>query len=408
MSSVLPNQRWNIDWQSIWNRSIVFLFIVTYFFDGVSRYKHAISYAIYITGLVYIVKQRKKIFSIFKNNLFFSLTIFCIAIIYAIAISVEPSLSLKRALNTIFEKMLLVSVMIAAVLHKEDNSKIATMLIAALITTLVILTGTEINQYIEEYKIGIIPFTSFEHRRISDTLIFIFPAILTLWVIPGKKYKILFFILAAIFAILMLGTLQRGTWLSLAVPALIWALIKREWKLPLIALVVIGFGLFAVHQKDPQQVKTLFHKLQQTDSSGRYENGTQGAALDLILENPIKGYGFGNDLYHHVYNERSPSYPDWRFKQSIGPHNLTLSIWFAGGIIGLASLYYLLASTLVSSIKGYRENNGPAQDAFLILTLILIGDFVVRGAFETVRIENIAVIIGILLALHAKKYYINN
>lgn len=408
MSSVLPNQRRNIDWQSIWNRSIVFLFIVTYFFDGVSRYKHAISYAIYITGLVYIVKQRKKIFSIFKNNLFLSLIIFCIAIIYAIAISVEPSLSLKRALNTVFEKMLLVSVMIAAVLHKEDNSKIDTMLIAALITTLVILTGTEIHQYIEEYKIGIIPFTSFEHRRISDTLIFIFPAILTLWVIPGKKYKILFFVLAAIFAILMLGTLQRGTWLSLAVPALIWALIKREWKLPLIALAVIGFGLFAVHQKDPQQVKTLFHKLQQTDSSGRYENGTQGAALDLILENPIKGYGFGNDLYHHVYNERSSSYPDWRFKKSIGPHNLTLSIWFAGGIIGLASLYYLLASTLVSSIKGYRENNGPAQDAFLILTLILIGDFVVRGAFETVRIENIAVIIGILLALHAKKYYINN
>ena len=408
MSSALPNQRRNIDWQSIWNRSIVFLFIVTYFFDGISRYKHAISYVIYITGLVYIVKQRKKIFSVFKNNLFLSLTIFCIAIIYAIAISVEPSLSLKRALNTVFEKMLLVSVMIAAVLHKEDNSKIATMLIAALITTLVILTGTEIHQYIEEYKIGIMPFTSFEHRRISDTLIFIFPAILTLWVIPGKKYKILFFILAAIFAILMLGTLQRGTWLSLAVPALIWALIKREWKLPLIALVVIGFGLFAVHQKDPQQVKTLFHKLQQTDSSGRYENGTQGAALDLILENPIKGYGFGNDLYHHVYNERSPSYPDWRFKKSIGPHNLTLSIWFAGGIIGLASLYYLLASALVSSIKGYRESNGPAQDAFLILTLILIGDFVVRGAFETVRIENIAVIIGILLALHAKKYYINN
>ncbi|MFO6493777.1 O-antigen ligase RfaL [Hafnia alvei] len=408
MSSALPNQRRNIDWQSIWNRSIVFLFIVTYFFDGVSRYKHAISYAIYITGLVYIVKQRKKIFSIFKNNLFLSLIIFCIAIIYAIAISVEPSLSLKRALNTVFEKMLLVSVMIAAVLHKEDNSKIATMLIASLVTTLVILTGTEIHQYIEEYKIGIIPFTSFEHRRISDTLIFIFPAILTLWVIPGKKYKILFFVLAAVFAILMLGTLQRGTWLSLAVPALIWALIKREWKLPLIALVVIGFGLFAVHQKDPQQVKTLFHKLQQTDSSGRYENGTQGAALDLILENPIKGYGFGNDLYHHVYNERSPSYPDWRFKKSIGPHNLTLSIWFAGGIIGLASLYYLLASALVSSIKGYRESNGPAQDAFLILTLILIGDFVVRGAFETVRIENIAVIIGILLALHAKKNHINN
>lgn len=408
MSSVLPNQRRILDWQSIWNRTIVFLFIVTYFFDGISRYKHIISYAIYITGLVYIVKQRKKIFSIFKNNLFLSLAVFCIAIIYAIAISVEPSLSLKRALNTVFEKMLLVSVMITAVLHKEDNSKIATMLIASLITTLVILTGTEIYQYIEEYKIGIMPFTSFEHRRISDTLIFIFPAILTLWVIPGKKYKILFLVLAAIFAVLMLGTLQRGTWLSLLVPALIWACIKREWKLPLIALLIIGIGLFAVHQKDPQQVKTLFHKLQQTDSKGRYDHGTQGSALDLILEKPIKGYGFGNDLYHHVYNERSSSYPEWRFKKSIGPHNLTLSIWFAGGVLGLFALYYLLVSTLVSSIKGYRCSTGLSQEAFLILTLIFVGDFCVRAAFETVRIENITIIISILFALHAKKYLQSN
>lgn len=408
MSLALPLQRRDLDWQSIWNRTIVFLFITTYFFDGISRYKHMISAAIYITGLVYIIQQRKKIFSILKNNLFLSLAIFTVAMIYAITISVEPSLSLKRASNSIFEKLFLVSIMIAMVLHREDNKKIAHMLVLALATTLVILTGTELHQYIEEYKVGIIPFTSFEHRRISDTLIFIFPAILTLWTIPGAKYKTIFFVLAAIFAILMLGTLQRGTWLSLLVPALIWAITKREWKLPLLAALVIGVGLFTVHQKDPQQVKTLFHKLQQTDSSGRYENGTQGAALDLILENPIKGYGFGNDLYHHVYNKRSPSYPDWRFKESIGPHNLTLSIWFAGGVIGVAALYYLLASALVSSIKGYRENNGPAQDAFLILTLILIGDFIVRGAFETVRIENIAVIIGILLALHAKKYYVEN
>lgn len=103
-----------------------------------------------------------------------------------------------------------------------------------------------------------------------------------------QKVQNTIFVLAAIFAILMLGTLQRGTWLSLAVPALIWALIKREWKLPLIALVVIGFGLFAVHQKDPQQVKTLFHKLQQTDSSGRYEMVRRAQHSILSLKIPSK------------------------------------------------------------------------------------------------------------------------
>lgn len=67
---------------------------------------------------------------------------------------------------------------------------------------------------------------------------------------------------------------------------------------------------FSYHQQShkPDQERLLY-KLQQTDSSYRYTNGTQGTAWILIQENPIKGYGYGNDVYDGVYNKRVVDYP---------------------------------------------------------------------------------------------------
>ena len=100
--------------------------------------------------------------------------------------------------------------------------------------------------------------------------------------------------------------------------------------------------------------------MQQTSSSNRYGSGTQGSALDLIKENPIKGYGYGETVYYRVYDSRVQDYPQWDFKKSIGPHNLTLSEWFAGGLLGLFALWYLLISVLVEAVKGYKNSKGIA------------------------------------------------
>ena len=90
----------------------------------------------------------------------------------------------------------------------------------------------------------------------------------------------------------------------------------------------------------------FYSKLQQTDSSYRYTNGTQGTAWTLIMENPLKGYGYGDDIYHAIYNKRVVDFPSWTFRQSIGPHNIILSIWFAAGLAGLLALLYLYGSII--------------------------------------------------------------
>ncbi|UBX29236.1 O-antigen ligase RfaL [Arsenophonus apicola] len=402
---VIPIINKRINCRCYWNLGIVFFFIAIYFLDGVTRYKHVLAGLIYLTAIVYLIKDRKRVFSIFKNNLFLSLVLFVIAMLYSLIISKDVNISLKAINKGVIEKLFITAVAIAIVLYQEKQEHITKLLIFSLIISILPLTIKEILQYIDEYHQGILPLSKFEHRYISDWLIFIVPALLSFWFYKGVKNKILFFSLSITFVAITIGTLQRGTWLSITVIFIIWCGVKKEIKLLSLAVIGLSILLSYLAMINQGQFDKLFYKLEQTSSSSRYSQGTQDSALDLIKENPIKGYGYGEQLFYKIYNERVIDYPDWIFKQSIGPHNTVLSIWFAAGIIGLIALLYLFVSIFMYLFKGYRNNT--AKDGFLILMLIFIGDMIVRGLFETVNVSNMAIIIGIALALNRNEKLIN-
>ncbi|WGL98437.1 O-antigen ligase RfaL [Arsenophonus sp. aPb] len=391
--------------RSYWNLGIVFFFIAIYFLDGVTRYKHGLAGLIYLTAIVYLIKDRKCVFSIFKNNLFLSLLFFVIAMLYSLIISKDVNISLKAINKGVIEKLFITAVAIAIVLYQEKKEHITKLLIFSLILSILPLAIKEILQYIDEYQQDILPLSAFEHRYISDWLIFILPALLCFWFYKGVKNKILFFLLSVTFVAIAIGTLQRGTWLSIAVIFFIWCIVKKEIKLPSFAVIGLSVLLSYLAMINQGQFDKLFYKLEQTNSSHRYDNGTQGSALDLIKENPIIGYGYGEQLFYKIYNERVNDYPDWIFKQSIGPHNTVLSIWFAAGIFGLVAIFYLFISIFIHLFNGYRNNT--VKDGFLILMLIFIGDIIVRGLFETVNVSNMAIIIGIALSLNSDEKLIN-
>lgn len=402
---VIPIINKRINYRCYWNLGIVFIFIAIYFLDGVTRYKHALAGLIYLTAIVYLIKDRKCVFSIFKNNLFLSLVLFVIAMVYSLIISKDVNISLKAINKGVIEKLFITAVAIAIVLYQEKKEHITKLLIFSLIISILPLTIKEILQYIDEYHQGILPLSEFEHRYISDWLIFIVPALLSFWFYKGVKNKILFFSLSITLIVITIGTLQRGTWLSITVIFIIWCGVKKEIKLLSLAVIGLSILLSYLAMINQGQFDKLFYKLEQTSSSNRYSQGTQDAALDLIKENPIKGYGYGEQLFYKIYNERVIDYPDWIFKQSMGPHNTVLSIWFAAGIFGLIALLYLFVSIFMYLFKGYSNNT--AKDGFLILMLIFIGDMIVRGLFETVNVSNMAIIIGIALALNRNEELIN-
>lgn len=394
-------------WVSLWNRGIVALYFILYFLDGVTRYKHLTAGLMYITAIIYICKYNKKLLAIFKNNLSLALAVITLVTLYSIFISPDIHYSLKKAANSIFEQLVVISIVIPIILHQESQERIAKLFIFSLIVAIVPIAIIDIRQYITEYHNGILPFTEYEHRYRSDAFIFMSLALLNLWQAPGKLNKAIFITLFFLIGFMILGTLQRGTWLAILVPAVTWVLVKREWRLTLFVLAITvlgGVGYYAITQiYHPTQKLQLLHKLQQTDSSNRFGNGTQGAAFDQIMQNPVKGHGFGDDIYLHGYASNLESHPNWVFREPIGPHNITLDIWYSAGIAGVIALWYLLGSLAKTALKGYRSaSDSVVSQAWLTIMVILLGDFVVRGLFETVSLKNAALLIGIALILRLK------
>ncbi|ECD5964960.1 O-antigen ligase RfaL [Salmonella enterica subsp. enterica serovar Napoli] len=400
-SLTLNKEKWK-PMKPIWNKALVFLFVATYFLDGITRYKHLIIILMVITAIYQVSRSPKSFPPLFKNSVFYSVAVLSLIFVYSILISPDMKESFKEFENTVLEGFLLYTLLIPVLLKDETKETVAKIVLFSFLTNLGLRCLAESILYIEDYNKGIMPFISYAHRHMSDSMVFLFPALLNIWLFRKNSIKLVFLVLSAIYLFFILGTLSRGAWLAVLIVGVLWAILNRQWKLigvGAILLAIIGALVITQHTNKPDP-EHLLYKLQQTDSSYRYTNGTQGTAWILIQENPIKGYGYGNDVYDSVYNKRVVDYPTWTFKESIGPHNTILYIWFSAGILGLASLAYLYGAIIREIASStFRKVEISPYNAHLLLFLSFVGFYIVRGNFEQVDIAQIGIITGFLLAL---------
>lgn len=390
--------------KSLWNLSIIGLYIILIYLPDITRYKNIVMGLIGATALWYLVRDFKTICKIFKNNLSFSLLFLLLVIGYSILISVEPSISIKEINKPILNGLLLFAVTFPIVLYKEKPADIAKMVMVAFAIGLLVIMAKELVQYYLEYKRNILPFRTTSqriHREISYTLLFFFPIILIFWEKNTfQKYIFLcsFYIL---FTFLILGTMSRGAWIAFSVVTIVLLLINRQYIFIALGifLFVLFIGLICQGKLTHFIDKKLYYKFTQINSGKRFEGGTQSSALDLIFEQPIKGYGYGNQLYHNIYNERVKDHPNWIFKKSIGPHNIFLAFWFAGGILGLFGILYFCSSMIAQGIQLIRKNQGVIRQAALVLLMSFLGVYVLRGLFENAYINQVGILVGLMLAL---------
>ncbi|OTA15385.1 O-antigen ligase [Xenorhabdus vietnamensis] len=402
--------RFNIshDKKSLWNLSIVGLYIILVYLPDITRYKNLVMILICTTALYYLVKDFRQVANSLKNHLFLSILLFVLAMFYSVGISIDSALSFKEMNKPILNGLLLFSFTFPIVLYKESKEHIAKMSLIAFIIGMTTISLTDIAKYLINYHAtGEIPFKNYNHREFSYGFIFYFPVLLCTWAL-WKKHTLLSWLLliiaSAVSLFLLLGTLSRGAWVAIMVVTLLIIVVNREWKLTLAATICLGLLAGVTHWTATSNPDTrlLIHKLTQTDSSYRYSNGTQGSAWSLIMEHPIKGYGFGNKVYHQVYNSRAADYPDWTFRTSIGPHNVFLSLWFSAGILGLITTLLMTFSALFTGGQIIREHRGIVRQVGLILLSAFIGLFVVRGAFENAYINQIGILFGLIIALYKK------
>lgn len=395
--------------KSLWNLSIIGLYIILIYLPDITRYKNIVMGLIGATALWYLVRDFKAICKIFKNNLSFSLLFLLLVIGYSILISVEPSISIKEINKPILNGLLLFSVTFPIVLYKEKPADIAKMVMVAFAIGLLVIMAKELVQYYLEYQRNILPFTAGSqslHREISYALLFFYPIVLTLWSLKKQNSTInwlLLIIINILFLYIILGTLARGAWVALALVIIFLLISNRLWALITIGFVICIILFIGIKQFSTTQVfdQMLIKKLTQANSGNRLDNGTQGSALDLILEKPIKGYGYGNQLYHNIYNERviDYPYPKWYFQKSFGPHNIFLAFWFAGGVLGLFGILYFCSSIIAQGIQLIRKNQGVIRQASLVLLMSFLGVYVLRGLFENAYINQVGILVGLMLAL---------
>ncbi len=393
--------------KSLWNLSIIGLYIILIYLPDITRYKNIVMGLIGATALWYLVRDFRTIGQIFKNNLAYALFFLLLAIGYSVVISVEPALSLKEINKPILNGLLLFAIAFPIVLYKETPTAIAKMVMVSFAMGLLVIMAKELVQYYLEYQKGIWPFTWQSqkfHRDISYSLLFFFPIIISSWALK-KVYNtinwLLLIIISSLFLFIMLGTLARGAWVALIITTLLMLIINKQYRLIFISLIICVVLLFLAKLLPANDYfnRTLQFKLTQTNSGLRFDGGTQGSALDLILEQPIKGYGYGNQLYHNVYNQQVKQHKNWVFKKSIGPHNVFLAFWFAGGILGLISLIYFCASFIAQGIQLIRKNQGIIRQAALVLLISFLGVYVLRGLFENAYINPVGILLGLMLAL---------
>lgn len=391
--------------KSLWNLSIIGFYIILIYLPDITRYKNIVMGLIGATALWYLVRDFKTICKIFKNNLSFSLLFLLFVIGYSIVISVEPSISIKEINKPILNGLLLFAITFPIVLYKEKPTDIAKMVMVAFAIGLLVIMVKELVQYYLEYP-QIKPFTwqsQLLHRESSYMLLFFFPIIFSVLI---EKYTpiiqwLLFGSIGSIFLFLILGTLARGAWLSVLIVFFLIVIIHRKYLFALLSVALIGLLILLIPQLKArtESADILKYKITQTSSNFRYKNGTQGSALELILEKPFKGYGYGNQLYHNVYNEQVNNHPKWNVKKSIGPHNSFLAFWFAGGILGLFSILYFCSSIIAQGIQLIRKNQGVIRQASLVLLMSFLGVYVLRGLFENAYINQVGILVGLMLAL---------
>ncbi|WP_446470084.1 O-antigen ligase RfaL [Xenorhabdus stockiae] len=385
-----------------WSTFFVGGYISLVYVTGVTRYKNLFFALIALAALYWIIKNPKGCLAALKNNLVLALGIFTLTTIYSVIISPDPKLSFHEIKTPFFRDVVLSAILITLALSQTDKLKIQKMIIGSFLLGLLFITMKEMYLFYQDYQNGIMPFTNYNHRSVSDGIVFFFPALVALWHFQKPKNYIrlaLTILLILSVSFVLLGTLARGAWLAVFVMFFMMILMNKNWKTLIASIVLICAALFAIKHGYLAKEATLNYKLTQTDSSYRYTNGTQGSALTLILENPFKGHGTGNKIYDQIYNDNVKNYPAWTFKESLGPHNIFLTIWFATGILGLGSFLLLIFVYLKQSGKQWMLDNDNYKQAALILFISFFGYFVIRGNFESVHLNILGIYLGLLTTL---------
>ena len=255
-----------------------------------------------------------------------------------------------------------------------------------------------IVQYVDEFRQAATwPSPDIQrHRYFAEPLVWFLPALL--WALSRARDRLLPWAGAglALYLLLLAATGSRGAWYGALIASAVWFCAEaNRARIVVVAGALAAAVALALWLVPPPIF--LEQALRGVWASHRV-HGTWLPAIQLIAQRPWLGHGFGEEIFHATYNAQAAAHPDWYFRRSLGPHNVFLALWFAGGVVLVASFIGLLLAYFRVVVSAARARNSRWRSALLSGACSVLAYLVVRGSFETIPYRVCGLAFGLALA----------
>ncbi len=387
--------------------AILFLFLASRDVTGLSSVRSAAEVLLFSAALIELIQGIQGGRRLILNPVFLTIFLFALSVLFSCAMLPLPAAGLCEMQTPVLKGMMLTPLALSAcalglIRRGWTSERVALLLLVAFSFSglghlIWVLTG-----YAAAKDPGF-------HRFKMYAILAAFPFALSAIRHLPKGRAWLMAMLGAGLAAITITSNSRGAWLALLTSILYLSIVHRaaiNRKIIFAALAMAGLLLVAIavtplHTQIGERIAEGFN------TTHRLGNGIWGATLDMIMQHPWRGGGYGDEMYHQTYNALAESHPEWLIQKSRGAHNVILTHWFAAGVFGLGAILALYAGYLAGAGQLIRVNQRfpVVRDLLHAGLAAFISIYLVRGQVETERWNVFGTLVAVILwlfVLHKK------
>ena len=211
-------------------------------------------------------------------------------------------------------------------------------------------------------------------------------------------------------------TYTRSAWMGLGLSmfVILAALLPRTWRMPFFGGAVIATSLVVATQWESllafKRDKAL--SAQETQDSALLRPMLAQIALNMFIDRPLVGFGFGQYMQHNVdyVNDRTTELPLAKAKPYV-QHNVWLGLLTETGLIGVTTFCVMLWFWLHNAWHVWRTQSAPPYARYqALLFLATFAAYLPNALFQDISITSMVNMLLFFLAglVEGLKYQIHS
>jgi O-antigen ligase len=269
--------------------------------------------------------------------------------------------------------------------------------------TAVVCIALNTLQYLNDLRKAIIsaPDNWVRHRKWAYPLVLFSPFLIARIALTQGHSRLAWGVALFAAVLMVLASGSRGAWLALFIVSIIcggWLLKQQRQSMRVASTAtLLALPLFLLLP----QSEIVTQKLAQGFDTSERVSGTWRPALDMSFQRPLLGHGPGKQAYLDEHRRQLDDHPHWSLREKPQtPHNFYLMVFFGLGLPGLLLTLAVVAMAIANFISGSRKGS-DLETGLLPVALLasFVAHFIVRGSFETLSWEHMALFIGLAVGL---------